>query len=52
MPSTARLEDIAAPVPELEPPGSRERQYGLRVSVDKEDVENHDNAQSWTERDN
>ena len=31
MPAAAKLAPIAAPVPPLEPPGTRSRSYGLRV---------------------
>lgn len=46
MPRRPRSAATAAPVPELEPPGSRFRSYGLRVTPEIDDVECHDVAQS------
>src|SRR5919198_6636292 len=46
MPMAARFAATAAPLPELEPPGSRFASYELRVSVVSEEYENHDVAQS------
>src|SRR6478609_3850710 len=45
-PAAARLAATAAPVPALEPPGSRSRSWGLRVSPVFDEYENHDVAQS------
>src|SRR3954462_15545128 len=45
-PTVARFAATAAPVPELEPPGSRFGSYGLRVSVVSDEYENQDVAQS------
>src|SRR3954453_23336821 len=45
-PTVAKFAATAAPVPELEPPGSRFGSYGLRVSVVIDEYENHDVAQS------
>ena len=46
MPRRPRSAAIEVPVPELEPPGSRLRSYGLRVTPDMDDVECQDVAQS------
>src|SRR5262249_42419199 len=48
-PAAARFAATAAPVPPLDPPGSRSSAYGFSVSPDTDEIPNHAVAQSGSD---